>query len=672
MKAPAFHSLFERLVPELRIRRQGDAHLYALRIDGGELSGRRREFVDLTVLIEDDVYAIPFIAIDGERIAFPKATAALQDLIRAFEPVILRWRETKGENPAPQIDLIGSDEQLAAALAMECVVPGLSMQWELIMEGDRYGIAATRAAGRRILDLNPGIGYGTRLLARSARSVKAVSRDPAEIALARRFRLFPIRTKISHGDFDFIIAMNIAAQRVGTILAQARTLAPDALLLVTSRGAEGEAALKRGGLRVAKFVHPALGRSVHDEFVGWGNDEAAIAPHGAAVESRPITASAVPLRVLFALRPSAKTVFGGDAVQVQRTAQELRKRGHDVVVSMDARPDPTGFDLAHVTNLGVPAETLEQVEACAAVPLALMPIYADHADEAAWGMLTASIGLGRAFDDAERDEFLSALAERRPVPWSSRRPPPTRSDFLAGDSERQKRIVSTVDFVIANAYSEVHRIFRHLDCSKPFAIVPSGIDPALYFPGRAAEFSQKYGLHDFVLTTGRFEARKNQAILAVLMRRHPERQYVMIGGNYETPYGEVFRANWPLNCLVLPQVSEAELAGAYAASRVSALPSWNEVVSLSSLNAAACEATLVVTRNSYEHEYLGNDAFYCDPADARSIGDAVDRAWGSHAARAERRAALAERVRRDYTWSKSAELTERAYYRMLADRSLRE
>ena len=145
-----------------------------------------------------------------------------------------------------------------------------------------------------------------------------------------------------------------------------------------------------------------------------------------------------------------------------------------------------------------------------------------------------------------------------------------------------------------------------------------------------------------------------------------DRKLVIIGANVDPLYGFFAQVYARENVIFLPQMPEVELAGAYAAARVFVLPSWDEVVSMSALNAALSGPSLVLTRNGFEHEYFLDDAEFCDPADAASIEAAIEAAWSSHEARSERRGALIERVREEYTWEISAEATERAYYRVLA------
>jgi glycosyltransferase involved in cell wall biosynthesis len=108
------------------------------------------------------------------------------------------------------------------------------------------------------------------------------------------------------------------------------------------------------------------------------------------------------------------------------------------------------------------------------------------------------------------------------------------------------------------------------------------------------------------------------------------------------------------------------LAGAYAAARVHALPSWGEICGLVNLEAAACGAAVVTGTQGYELEYLTDLADYCDPSDVNSIQTTVQTAWDRYPRDVARREKLRVRVRDRFTWEASARATFEAYCRVLA------
>ncbi|MDP9371372.1 MAG: glycosyltransferase, partial [Chloroflexota bacterium] len=106
----------------------------------------------------------------------------------------------------------------------------------------------------------------------------------------------------------------------------------------------------------------------------------------------------------------------------------------------------------------------------------------------------------------------------------------------------------------------------------------------------------------------------------------------------------------------LPHLDPDDLADAYAAARVHALPSFYETVGLASLEAALGGCNVVSTANSGAAGYLGDAAWYCDPRSADSIRAAIAAAYTAPL-RPELGRALAAR----YTWRRTAEETARAY-----------
>jgi hypothetical protein len=111
----------------------------------------------------------------------------------------------------------------------------------------------------------------------------------------------------------------------------------------------------------------------------------------------------------------------------------------------------------------------------------------------------------------------------------------------------------------------------------------------------------------------------------------------------------------------LEALPQEELAGAYAAAKVHALPGWFETPGLSTLEAAAAGCNIVTTDRGTAREYLGELAWYCDPRDVGSIRDAV-----LAACQAPRSGRLKELVRERYTWARAAESTLAGYRLALA------
>jgi glycosyltransferase involved in cell wall biosynthesis len=103
-------------------------------------------------------------------------------------------------------------------------------------------------------------------------------------------------------------------------------------------------------------------------------------------------------------------------------------------------------------------------------------------------------------------------------------------------------------------------------------------------------------------------------------------------------------------------LTDDALYAAYASAKVHVLPSYFETTGLSSLEASVMGCNVVVTDRGDTREYFGDEAWYCEPDRPESIRAAVDAAY-----KAPFRESLRTRILRDFTWTRAAEETFRAY-----------
>ncbi|GAC1401736.1 MAG: hypothetical protein NVSMB64_00440 [Candidatus Velthaea sp.] len=664
-----FHPRYAQMIPALH-GLLADDRVIAVKLESMHLMGVERLGFDLLIRHGELLQPIVFAELHGDRILFPESYASVADALEAIVNRLEGWLDLHLADQLPMLYFLERDAALEAAASDEetaAVVPGLATYQRAIDACDRYRSIAALACGRTVLDMGESSGYGAHILASSG-ALAVSSMDDRTSAIRRALGSVDVQVV---GTPDLIVALGLGAKDVKPTLERMRSLGgAQTFIAMSGRGVDAQRELVAAGLTAMPLHRPGANYLPPlDEYLTVAGPPLDIRIE--RNEPQPVTVAEAPLRVLFALRPSAETIFGGDVVQVRQTAEALRRRGHDVVVTTEPAFDASGFDIVHVSNVTVPRETLGQLDNVRTFPgpIVLMPIFTDHADETVWAMNLQNGLYTQPADVQELQGYLSAFAQRRlnvTIPYENRAvSAPERIGMEPGYEAAQKEICRRADFAIANAHGEMHCLYRHLDCSIPYAVAPSAIDAEVYSPGRAAAFQARYMLGDFVLLAGRIEPRKNQMMLMSALRDLGMR-LLLIGRSYDALYGEIVRTHLGKDTILLGHMDERTLAGALAAARVVAMPSFDEVVSLTSLNAAACGASLVLTRQSYEHEYLRDDAEYCDPVDVESIRDAVKRAWNLHGQRAERRRTLSERVRREYTWDRSAELTEAAYYRVRA------
>jgi len=365
-----------------------------------------------------------------------------------------------------------------------------------------------------------------------------------------------------------------------------------------------------------------------------------------------------PLRVLFLSRTTLFSVTGGDTIQVLKTADALRAKGCEVMVSTDVDPDMDGFDLVHIFNLTRPQETYFQALAAKrkGIPVVLSPIYADFSEydrqarHGIQGILLKHLSpsLAQTVKIAGRMVLHGECAEG------------SLKLIATGYRRAQLRLLSMASVLLPNSHSEMRRIERDFSetIKKSYVVVPNAIDPQLFV---STQYQPVEEYRDCVLCVARIEGLKCQLELARALNGS-ELKLVLIGKpapNQMAYYRQIIKEKGP-NVTVLGEIPHDELPRYYASCKVHALVSWMETTGLSSLEAGVMGANLVITEKGDTREYFGDLARYCSPDSIDSIRAAVTSAFN-----APRSDLLRERILEKYTWSAAAEATLAGYYHAL-------
>ena len=209
------------------------------------------------------------------------------------------------------------------------------------------------------------------------------------------------------------------------------------------------------------------------------------------------------------------------------------------------------------------------------------------------------------------------------------------------------------------------------------ALVHNGVDCQRYTPHGDASDARtvaRYGLRGGVdapvlISVGGIEARKNTVRLLdaflTLRAQRPNAQWVIAGGasllNHDACVAQFIAKVDASGLTVGPgrdivltgTVADDQMPALYRAADVLAMPSLCEGFGLVVLEALACGTPTVVSAIPPFTEHLSDaDCCWCDPHDAHSIADAIQRALDP-----ERGAALAVRtpeVCLNHSWSASA------------------
>ena len=226
----------------------------------------------------------------------------------------------------------------------------------------------------------------------------------------------------------------------------------------------------------------------------------------------------------------------------------------------------------------------------------------------------------------------------------------------------RRRLYHGVDMLLPNSSAEARQLTRLFQVpAERIHIVPNGAD-ARFAAADPGPFIEKYGRRGFVLSVGRIEPRKNQ--LGLLRALKGTNMPIVVIGDpvpgHEAYYNACRQEAGP-NVRFIGHIGHDDplLASAYGACRCLALASWFETPGLAAIEAAMSGVPLVLPRAGSASEYFGNQALYVRPKKPAEIRHAVQRAFD-----AGRDAALARRVRDQFTWRAVASATLQAYNKL--------
>jgi glycosyltransferase involved in cell wall biosynthesis len=358
------------------------------------------------------------------------------------------------------------------------------------------------------------------------------------------------------------------------------------------------------------------------------------------------------LRVLHVVRANALERPGGDLAQAQGAGRGLRELGVTVDLVPTETPDPAGYDVAHVFGVFEPQTAQRQIAAIRArgVPLVLSPIFGDLRLYFATSPLLVRALEARSPRAVERRLAAMRRLERKRA-WSGK---------IARQTDRrlaqQRELLLQADVLLPSSEVEAYHYGERLRVtSVPVVIARVGADE----PGAA---SHPPRARAGVVCFGRVETLKNQAALLYALR-DVDVEVTIVGREYDRPYSRLCRRLATPRTTFVSSVPRETVFGMMARAAVHALPSWQELPGLASIEAAATGARVVVGTRGSEREYFGPDVDYADPAEPASVRTAVLRALER-----EPRTpgdALDERLR-TLTWRRHAEATLGAYERAVA------
>jgi glycosyltransferase involved in cell wall biosynthesis len=196
-------------------------------------------------------------------------------------------------------------------------------------------------------------------------------------------------------------------------------------------------------------------------------------------------------------------------------------------------------------------------------------------------------------------------------------------------------------------------------------VVPFGVGVKPSTSTEVERVRGRYGLDDrYILFTGTIEPRKNlRGLLRAFSDLEPDTSLVLVGPKGWNEDLSSLVGEPPSRVKVLGFVPSADLGPLYAGATVVCLPSFLEGFGFPVLEAMAHGTPVVTSRGTSTEELAGDAAVLVDPHKAESIADGL-RSVIEDAEFAEELRRRGQERAAEYSWSRTAELTARAYARV--------
>ncbi|NMB91492.1 glycosyltransferase family 4 protein [candidate division WWE3 bacterium] len=373
------------------------------------------------------------------------------------------------------------------------------------------------------------------------------------------------------------------------------------------------------------------------------------------------------MKVLMLGRIGLMKARGGDRIQVENTASELRKLGVDVDIKTNMKFNPWEYDLVHIFQLDWTPETYLYAKKVKKYnkPIVLSPIH--HSveevkkfdDEFVFDFRRLSKVLFK--DQFRRDTFKNIYRSF----FNPRMIVPTLYSIFIGFKNMQKRTLNMVDVVLVQTVKEAEDLKKTFNVDFKWHKVLNGVGKAFI---DSKEYKNKFSFEDYIICVGRIEPRKNQLSVIEAVKRFREEekkdvQLVLIG---QMSLIKHFEFNYLIKkCFKkyrwihhVNGVSYSDMPSYYHFAKVCVSASWFETTGLTSLEALYC-GTNSVAAGLRAKEYLGGYASFCKPDDVNSIKDAIKKEYYAS------RPVINDKIKEEYTWSNAAKKTFEVYNEVL-------
>ncbi len=373
------------------------------------------------------------------------------------------------------------------------------------------------------------------------------------------------------------------------------------------------------------------------------------------------------MKVLFQGRLGLFDAYGGDRIQVEKTAEQLRRLGVDVDVSTELSPKLEKYDLVHIFQMDWTSETHLMAKNAKSQnkPLVLSPIHHKVSE-------VKRFDDNYVFDFRRISKILFNEQHKRDTFKNVYRcvtnPKLIKPTFYAithGLKKMHQETLKLSDVVLVQTELEAKDLIETYNQDFLWKKVQNGVGENFL---NTKDLENPLNIENYIFSVGRIEPRKNQLKIIEAVKELREQidydlKLVLVGRKNPKNHFEYTRLfekallnnDW---IIYVESVPYGKIPAYFKYAKVCVSASWFETTGLTLLEALFC-GTNAVASSPRAEEILGSLASYCDPGDPKSIVAAIKKELLAP------RPVLPQTLREEFTWENAAKKTLSIYNELL-------